>query len=158
MSEQTGIIADAKANDHECSGRCFDPDDPCPIGMGEPVDKFDGKGEHGYAPVCSGNPNIHPDCCYPDEVIGNVTHTAGPWRVEDDYYVVDSQSDIICDGSLDFDGAEGKANAHFIAAAPDREAALAALVHEFEQIVAVPDAFTAYVTAKAALAKAKGES
>ena len=24
----------------------------------EPVDKFDGTGEHAFAPVCSGNPNI----------------------------------------------------------------------------------------------------
>ena len=84
-----------------------------------------------------------------------MTHTPGPWRVEDDYYVVDSQSDIVCDGSLDFDGAEGKANAHFIAAAPDMEKALVAVLAANEPPMGSEQV---WADAYAALAKAKGES
>ena len=51
-----------------------------------------------------------------------------------------------------------KANANLITAAPELMAALIALRHEFEQVVAVPDAFTAFNQATTAIAKALSTS
>ena len=54
---------------------CGRPTHPCPDGdlararesVTRSRDRCYATGEHAYAPVCSGNPNIHPDCCYPDK-------------------------------------------------------------------------------------------
>ena len=53
---------------------------------------------------------------------------------------------------------DDEANAHFIAASPEMFKALAGLCSDFEQVVAVPTAFTAYNDAMSAIAKANGET
>lgn len=56
------------------------------------------------------------------------------------------------------DGLSYLSNAHFIAAAPDLYAALEALVAVIEEINGYPDGDPMFDNAKAALAKARGES
>ena len=92
-------------------------------------------------------------------------HTPEPWEVIQGNYTAEvvkvggatSMGISIAEmssGILDLDDA----NAHFIAASPEMFNALAGLCSDFEQVVAVPAAFTAYNDAMSAIAKAKGET
>ena len=90
-------------------------------------------------------------------------HTPGPWEAIDQWETRGmlvwspriGKTVAVCD-SMEVPEFERQANARLMAAAPDQNAALIALCREFEQVVAVPTAFTAYNDAQAAIAKATG--
>ena len=90
-------------------------------------------------------------------------HTPAPW-VQEGFFASDEYGDFpgIIGGNGDtvcyVASFDEQPDLNLIAAAPDLLAALIALRHEFEQVVAVPDAFTAFNQATTAIAKARGEN